>query len=73
MLTGGFFNNNNLWMFAIPLDSKHVKVILKRYDEVTISRLAIKFISSDDIDKTKYFQYYIEPFTKSIVLEYLNN
>jgi len=60
-------------MFAIPVDDKRVKVLLKRYGEVTMSRSAVKFVSSEDIDKTKYFQYYIEPFTKSIVLEYLNN
>jgi len=67
-LKQSFFNNSDLHMFAIPIDDKRVKVL-----EVIISRSAIKLVSSEDIDKTKYFQYYIEPFTKSIVLEYLNN
>ena len=72
-LKQSFFNNSDLHMFAIPIDDKRVKILLKRYGEITMSHSAIKFVSSEDIDKTKYFQYYIELFTKSIVLEYLNN
>jgi len=64
-----FFQSNDI--FAIPVDDKQVKIILKRYGEVTVSQSAAKFISNEDIDKSKYFQHYIEPFSKSIALEHL--
>lgn len=65
-----FFQSSDI--FAIPTENKQVKVILKRYGEVTVSQSAAKFISNEDIDKKKYFQHYIEPFSKSITLEYLS-
>ena len=72
-LKQSFFNNSILHMFTIPIDDKRVRVLLKHYGEITMSRSAAKLITSEDINKTEYFRYYIEPFTQSIILEYLNN
>jgi len=62
---------NNARTFGIPLKNGKVNIFLKGFGEMEISPQTLKIIDTDDIDKERYFKYYIEPFTKSIVIEFV--
>jgi hypothetical protein len=62
---------NNARMFGIPLKNGKVNIFLKGYGEMEISPQTLKIIDTGDIDKERYFKFYIEPFTKSIVIEFV--
>ena len=64
-----FMTSNNPYLFGIPLSNGKVNIFLKGYGEMEISKQTLKLIDTDDIDKEKYFSLYLEPFTKSIVIE----
>jgi hypothetical protein len=66
-----FMTTNNARMFGIPLKNGKVNIFLKGYGEMEISPQTLKIIDTDDIDKERYFKFYIEPFTKSIVIEFV--
>ena len=66
-----FLNSENPKLFGIPLSNGKVKIFLNGYGEIEISPKTLKIIDTDDIDKEKYFKFYIEPFTKSIVTEFV--
>lgn len=61
-------SNNNM-LYGIPTKTGKYTVFLKGYGELEITSSTLKILDSDDIDKKKYFEFYIEPFTKSIVIE----
>jgi len=66
------FNSMNPKLFAIPSDdNKHSSVFLKKYGETEISNATTSLIDVADINKNKYFDFYIRPFTESIVIEFL--
>jgi hypothetical protein len=58
-------------LFCIPIDDNKFNVFLKRYGEIEITQSTANILCTDDIDKQKYFDYYIKPFTESIVLEFI--
>jgi len=65
-------NNTDARMFCIPNeDSTVYTVFIKRYGEIEISPSMVKIMDTDDIDKQRYFDFYIRPFTESITLEFL--
>lgn len=64
-------NSNDSALFGIPAKDGKVSVYLKEYGEMTISSQTLKIMDPDDIDKERYFKYYLEPFTKSIVIEFI--
>jgi hypothetical protein len=66
-----FMTSSNAKVFGIPLKNGKVNVFLKGYGEMEISPQTLKIIDTDDIDKERYFKFYIEPFTKSIVIEFV--
>ncbi len=68
-----FMNSNNSKLFGIPLKNGKVNVFLKGYGEMEISPQTLKIMDTDDIDKQRYFTFYIEPFTKSIVTEFVRS
>ncbi len=57
-------------LFCIPTGDKY-NVFLKRYGEIEISLSTANILSPDDIDRQKYFDYYIKPFTESLILEFI--
>jgi len=68
-----FINSNNPRLFGIPLKNGKINIFLKSYGEVEISPQTLKIIDTDDIDKDRYFKFYIEPFTKSIIIEFVRS
>jgi len=61
----------NIKLFAIPIDKNKFNIFLKEYGQVEISGTTLKIMDPDDIDREKYFNFYIAPFTKSIVVEFV--
>ena len=66
-----FLNSDNPFLFGVPLKNKKYNIYLKTYGEMEISQPTLKIMDTDDIDKQKYFNQYITPFTKSIVIEFV--
>ena len=61
-----FYKNDNPWAFAIPIDDKKYMIIFKQYGGVYTKKNIIPMIDCEDIDIDYYFNYYLEPFMKSI-------
>ncbi len=64
-----FLNSTDATLFGIPIKGDKYNVYLKGYGEIEISKQTLKIMDTDDIDKQRYFNFYITPFTKSIVIE----
>jgi hypothetical protein len=64
-----FLYSEDAWLFSIPMPNDKYKVYLKQYGEIEITESTVTLMDTDDIDKIRYFQKYIQPFTKSIVFE----
>ncbi len=58
-------------LFAIPTGKDTYNVILKKYGQIEIKKGTVNILDTSDIDKEWYFEYYIQPFTKSITFEFL--
>jgi hypothetical protein len=63
--------NKNTKLFAIPIEKNRFNIFLKEYGQVEVSKATLKIMDPDDIDREKYFNFYISPFTKSIVVEFV--
>ena len=70
-IKNNFLNSENTKLFGIPLKNGKFNIFLKRYGEMQVSKQTLKIMDSDDIDKQRYFDFYIIPFTKSIVYEFV--
>jgi hypothetical protein len=68
-----FLYSDNPHLFGVPLKNEKFNVNLKVYGELEISKQTLKIMDPDDIDKQKYFDFYITPFTKSIVAEFVRS
>ena len=66
-----FLNSDDPYLFGVPLKNGKFNIFLKAYGEMQISKPTLKIMDTDDIDKQKYFDFYITPFTKSIVIEFV--
>lgn len=66
-----FMCSKNAKFFAIPSKNNKFSVYLKRYGEIEVSPQTIKIMDTEDIDKERYFNFYIQPFTKSIIVEFV--
>jgi len=67
-----FLNSNNPYLFCIPTNENNkFNVFLYGYDQMEISKQTIKLLGTEDINKKKYFDFYIKPFAQSIVSEFL--
>lgn len=64
-------NDDNPYTFGIPNKNEAYNVFLKGYGQIEITKSTLRIINTDDIDKEKYFKYYLEPFFKSIVVEFV--
>ena len=65
-----FYREENPKMFGIPKKDGYI-IFLKEYGDIEISQSTLKILDADDIDKKRYWDIYIKPFTKSIVYEHL--
>lgn len=70
-LKDNFLNSKDPYLFGIPTKNDKCNVFLKEYGEMEVSLNLLKIMDPEDIDKQKYFDFYIRPFTKSIVFEYV--
>lgn len=66
-----FFELDDPGLFGIPLKNGKFNIFLKGYGEIEVSQSTLKIMDTDDVDRERYFHFYIEPFTKSIVIESL--
>lgn len=66
-----FLNSDNTRLFGIPLKNGNFNIFITRYGEMEVSNQTLKIMDPDDIDKQRYFDFYIIPFTKSIVYEFV--
>lgn len=64
-----FFNDDDPKLFGIPSKNGKFNIFLKGYGELEVSLSTLKIMDTDDVDRERYFRFYIEPFTKSIVIE----
>lgn len=62
--------STNAFLFCIPAGEDQYIVNFNQYGEVRISKGMINILETSDINKQRYFDYYIEPFIKSIVIEF---
>ena len=61
-------NSKNPRLFCIPSGNKNY-LFLKAYGQVEVSPTFARVMDVNDIDRKKYFEFYIMPFTKSVVYE----
>jgi len=66
-----FFNSDDARLFGIPTKENFYNVYLKKYGEIEISKQTLTIMDTNDVDKERYFEFYISPFTKSIVMEFV--
>ena len=65
------YNSEDPNLFGIPNKDNKYSIFLKGYGQIEVSKQTLKIMDLDDIDKEKYFRHYIEPFAKSIVVEFV--
>lgn len=58
-------------LYSIPTSEDKYSVFFKQYGQLEVSKSMARIMDTDDIDKKYYFSYYIEPFTKSITVEFV--
>jgi hypothetical protein len=58
-------------LYSIPTSEDKYAVFFKQYGQLEVSKSMARIMDTDDIDKKYYFSYYIEPFTKSITVEFV--
>ena len=63
------YTSQNPNLFGIPTKQNKMIIFLKGYGEIEVSESTLKIIDTVDIDRQRYFDYYIKPFAKSIVFE----
>lgn len=66
-----FLMSNSAMLFGVPTKENKYNIFLKGYGELEVSKQTLKIMDTDDIDKERYFEQYIVPFTKSIVMEFV--
>lgn len=62
-------NSKDANLFGVPTKDDKVIIFLNGYGELEVSKSTLKIMDTNDIDRERYFKYYIEPFTKSTVFE----
>lgn len=66
-----FLYSNDAYLFGVPIKENKYNIFLKGYGELEVSKQTLKIMDTADIDKYRYFEQYITPFTKSIVMEFV--
>jgi len=57
-------------LFAIPTIKDKCNIFFKYYGETQLSLGMIKILDTSDIDRDKYYEFYIRPFAESLVIEF---
>lgn len=58
-------------LYAIPTSEGKYNIFLIRYGQVEISESMAKVMDPSDIDRQRYFDFYIRPFSEAIVVEFV--
>jgi len=58
-------------LYCIPTTEEKSNVFLKGYGEIQVSQTLVKIMDTSDIDKERYYEFYIRPFAESILIEFL--
>jgi len=66
-----FLTSKDVSLFCVPVGDNSFKVYLKGYGELEITQQTISIMDVDDIDKLRYFDFYLKPFTSSITIEFI--
>ena len=66
-----FLESTDTKMFSVQQKEGRYSIFIKSFGEIEVSEQALAIMDSNDIDKERYFTFYMTPFTKSIVLEFL--
>jgi hypothetical protein len=66
-----FLASTDTKMFSVQHKESRYSIFIKSFGEIEVSEQALSIMDSNDIDKERYFTFYLTPFTKSIVLEFL--
>lgn len=66
-----FLFSKDTSIFFIPESEKEGVVFLKQFGPTRISKAISRAIDPDEVDKQYYWKFYFEPFTKSIVKEFI--
>jgi hypothetical protein len=61
----------NPLLYCIPSGENKYNIFLKQYGQFEISETLIKILDTTDIDRRRYFDYYIQPFFDSITVEFI--
>lgn len=63
--------NNSLFFIPNKDDDKYGTIFFKRYGQIQINKNSINILDPEDIDREFYFNFYIKPFTESLVIEFI--
>jgi hypothetical protein len=66
-----FMTTEDAELFAIPSDNDRFLFYVVKYGEFEVTRPTIGIMDTSDIDRKRYFDFYLKPFTQSIVLEHV--
>ncbi len=58
-------------LYAIPVEKEKSLVFLLQYGETQMANSTAKIMDPDDVDRRKYYNFYIRPFFKSLVREFV--
>jgi hypothetical protein len=64
-------DSKDVSLFCVPVGENIFKLYLKDYGELEITQQTINIMDADDIDKKRYFDFYLKPFTSSITEEFI--
>lgn len=70
-IKNNFMTTQNAKMFGIPVGDNKFNIFLKGYGQVEVTQTTLKIMDPEDIDRDRYFNFYIAPFTKSIVVYFV--
>jgi len=63
-----FDNTDNVKIFAIPKGDAYI-IYVRGFGPIEVSKPTLNIMDASDIERSVYFKSYIQPFTKSIVIE----
>ena len=64
-------SSNDPMLYAIPTSEGKYNIFLIRYGQIEISESMARVMDPSDIDRQQYFDFYIRPFSESIVVEFV--
>ena len=64
-------SSSNPLLYCIPSSENKFNIFLKQYGQFEVSNTIIKILDTSDIDRQRYFDYYIQQFFDSIAVEFL--